>query len=246
MILFNSVSKTYAKSAVKAIDNMSLEIPGGKIFGFLGPNGAGKTTAIKMLTGVLRPDSGEIKIGTNDVVKDSMEARRNIGYVSDNPEVFTKLKAIEYLNFLGDVFGIDTATRRERISHYSGLFGIEDVLNASIGSFSHGMKQKLIITGSLLHDPDNWILDEPMVGLDPKSSFLLKEIMSERARDGKLVFFSTHIMEVAERLCDMLAIINKGKIIFTGNLAELRTRAGEDGTLEKLFLELVDDGEETA
>ena len=243
MITMDSVTKTYAKSAVKAVDNLSLTVDNGQIFGFLGPNGAGKTTTIKMLTGVLRPDTGRVSIDAYDVGKNPLEAKRRIGYVSDNPEIFAKLKASEYLNFVADVYGVGTADRRDRIDRYASLFGIKDVLASSIGSFSHGMKQKLVVTASLLHDPDNWILDEPMVGLDPKSAFALKELMRERAQAGKLVFFSTHVMEVAEHLCDRLAIINKGAIIFTGTLAELKAREGADGSLEKLFLELVDDKE---
>jgi ABC-2 type transport system ATP-binding protein len=179
-----------------------------------------------------------------DIAAAPLEAKRRIGYVSDNPELFARLKAAEYLNFVADVYGVSSADRQERISRYTALFGIKDVLSASIGSFSHGMKQKLLISASLVHDPDNWILDEPMVGLDPKSAFSLKEIMRERAAAGKTVFFSTHVMEVAEKLCDRLAIINKGAIVFNGTLAELRSTRGVDDSLEKLFLELVDDSDE--
>ncbi len=246
MIELEGISKTYAKSAVKAVDGLSLKVDNGEIFGFLGPNGAGKTTTIKLLTGVLRADSGSAKVDGIDMAASPLEAKRRIGYVTDNPEIFARLKAAEYLNFVADVYGVDSATRQERIGKYAGLLGIKDVLNASIGSYSHGMKQKLLVTGSLIHDPENWILDEPMVGLDPKSAFSLKEIMRERAASGKLVFFSTHVMEVAEKLCDRLAIINKGKIVFTGTLAELKAREGSDESLESIFLELVDDGEEAA
>jgi len=246
MIELEGISKTYAKSAVKAVDGLSLKVANGEIFGFLGPNGAGKTTTIKLLTGVLRADSGSARVDGIDMAVTPLEAKRRIGYVTDNPEIFARLKAAEYLNFVADVYGVDSATRQERIGRYAGLLGIKDVLNASIGSYSHGMKQKLLVTGSLIHDPENWILDEPMVGLDPKSAFSLKEIMRERAASGKLVFFSTHVMEVAEKLCDRLAIINKGKIVFTGTLAELKAREGSDESLESIFLELVDDGEEAA
>jgi len=215
----------------------------GEIFGFLGPNGAGKTTTIKMLTGVLRPDSGSASVDGIDIAADPLEAKRRIGYVTDNPELFARLKAAEYLNFVGDVYGVDSGTRRARVAEYAGLFGIRDALGGSIGSFSHGMKQKLIVTASLLPDPQNWVLDEPMVGLDPKAAFALKEVMRTRASAGKTVFFSTHVMEVAERLCDRLAIISKGRIVFVGTLAELKSSRGADGSLESLFLELVDDGE---
>lgn len=246
MIELRGISKTYAKSAVKAVEDLSLTVKDGEIFGFLGPNGAGKTTTIKMLTGVLRPDSGSASVDGIDIAADPLEAKRRIGYVTDNPELFARLKAAEYLNFVGDVYGVDSGTRRARVAEYAGLFGIRDALGGSIGSFSHGMKQKLIVTASLLPDPQNWVLDEPMVGLDPKAAFALKEVMRTRASAGKTVFFSTHVMEVAERLCDRLAIISKGRIVFVGTLAELKSSRGADGSLESLFLELVDDQGEGA
>ena len=244
MIELNGISKTYAKSAVKAVDGVSITVEDGEIFGFLGPNGAGKTTTIKVLTGVLRPDAGTARVDGIDIAVSPIEAKRRIGYVTDNPELFARLKASEYLNFVGDIYGIDSATRRDRVAEYTALFGIKDALGGSIGSFSHGMKQKLLVTASLLPDPQNWVLDEPMVGLDPKAAFALKEIMRARAAAGKTVFFSTHVMEVAEKLCDRLSIINRGKIMFTGTLAELKSTSGADGSLESLFLELVDDEEE--
>jgi len=246
MIEFNSISKTYAKSAVKAVDALSLSIRDGEIFGFLGPNGAGKTTTIKVLTGVLRADAGTARIDGIDIAVSPLEAKRRIGYVTDNPELFSRLKAAEYLNFVGDVYGVGTDLRRERVAEYTSLFGIQDALGGSIGSFSHGMKQKLLLTASLLSDPQNWVLDEPMVCLDPKAAFALKELMRSRALAGKTVFFSTHVMEVAEKLCDRLAIINRGRIVFTGTLAELKTLQGSDTSLESLFLELVDDEAEAA
>jgi len=241
MIELSGISKTYAKSAVKAVDDLSLTVRDGEIFGFLGPNGAGKTTTIKVLTGILRADSGHARVDGVDIASDPLGAKRRIGYVTDNPELFARLKAAEYLNFVADVYGVDTASRQARVAEYTSLFEIKDALGGSIGSFSHGMKQKLLITASLLHDPQNWVLDEPMVGLDPKAAFTLKEIMRTRAAAGKTVFFSTHVMEVAEKLCDRLAIINKGRIVFTGTLAELKAMQGADGSLESLFLELVDD-----
>ncbi|MBN1243387.1 MAG: ABC transporter ATP-binding protein [Spirochaetales bacterium] len=241
MIKLSDVSKSYARSGVKAIDGLSLEARNGEIFGFLGPNGAGKTTTIKIVTGVLAPDSGRASLDGIDVVSEPMEAKRRLGYVSDNPEVFSKLRAWEYLNFVADVYGVPTALRQERVARYAGMLEIKDALDAQIGSFSHGMKQKLQVTASLIHDPSNWILDEPMVGLDPMAAFRLKELMRARADEGKTVFFSTHVMEVAERVCDRLAIISKGRIIFQGTLEELRSTRGSDGTLENLFLQLVDD-----
>lgn len=240
MLEICNVSKAYGKSNIKAVDNISVNVKNGEIFGFLGPNGAGKTTTIKMITGVLNPDSGSITVDGINIAEKPMEAKRKIGYVTDNPELFSQLKAVEYLNFVADVYEVPSGVRRERVEHYTDLFGIKNVLNGSIGSFSHGMKQKLLVTATLISDPPVWILDEPMVGLDPKSAFQLKEIMRERADAGKVVFFSTHVMEVAEKLCDRLAIINGGKIMFEGSLSDLREKRGENGSLEQLFLELVD------
>ncbi|MFQ3547839.1 MAG: ABC transporter ATP-binding protein [Termitinemataceae bacterium] len=241
MIEVQNVSKTYARGSVKAVDNLNVSIPGGMIFGFLGPNGAGKTTTIRMITGSLRPDTGTILVNGYDIHSQPLEAKRQFGYVPDNPELFSKLKAYEYLNFLADIYGIDTLTRTERIEFYASLFEIKDVLHGSISSFSHGMKQKLFLIGSLIHDPDIWILDEPMVGLDPVAAFKLKELMRQRAQNGKTVFFSTHVMEVAEKLCDRLAIINKGQLVFIGSLEELKAfQKSDTGSLEQLFLQLVD------
>jgi ABC-2 type transport system ATP-binding protein len=250
LIKLEGLSKTYAKSGAKAVDSLSLEVRDGEIFGFLGPNGAGKTTTIKMLTGVLKPDSGRVEIGGVDMAARPLEAKARFGLVGDNPELFNKLKAREYLNFVADVYRVPDEARRERVSALAERFKIADVLSASIGSFSRGMKQKLCIVASLLHDPEAWILDEPMVGLDPQAAFDLKEIMRERAASGHLVLFSTHVMEVAERVCDRVAIISKGRVLFVGTLAELRAGAanahGEGESLESLFLELVEDSEEKA
>lgn len=240
MIEICNVSKMYGNSKVKAVDNISVTVRNGEIFGFLGPNGAGKTTTIKMITGVLQPNAGTIRVEGIDIAENPLDAKRKIGYVTDNPELFSQLKAVEYLNFVGDVYEVPTDIRHERVERYTELFGIKNVLNGSIGSFSHGMKQKLLVTASLLSDPAVWILDEPMVGLDPKSAFQLKELMHERANASKVVFFSTHVMEVAEKLCSRLAIINAGKIMFEGSLEDLRKQRGENASLEQLFLELVD------
>ncbi|PKL08064.1 MAG: 3-dehydroquinate dehydratase [Spirochaetae bacterium HGW-Spirochaetae-7] len=241
MLELSGISKTYAKSAVKAVDDLSITVKDGEIFGFLGPNGAGKTTTIKVLIGVLCADSGTARVDGIDIAADPLGAKRRIGYVTDNPELFARLKASEYLNFVGDIYGVDTATRQARVAEYASLFDIKDALGGSIGSFSHGMKQKLLVVASLLPDPQNWVLDEPMVGLDPRAAFALKETMRSRAAAGKTVFFSTHVMEVAEKLCDRLSIINKGRIVFTGTLEELKEMQGADGSLESLFLELVDE-----
>lgn len=245
MIKLEDLSKTYAKSGTKAVDGLSLEIRDGEIFGFLGPNGAGKTTTIKILTGVLEPDSGLVEIDGIDMALRPLEAKARFGLVGDNPELFNKLRASEYLNFIADVYRVPDDERRDRITSLAGRFKIADVLASPIGSFSRGMKQKLCLVASLVHDPDAWILDEPMVGLDPQAAFDLKELMRERSASGRLVFFSTHVMEVAEKICDRVAIINKGRVLFVGTLAELRAREGEAGySLESLFLELVEDAAE--
>jgi ABC-2 type transport system ATP-binding protein len=243
VIRLQNLSKTYAKSETKAVDDLSLEIRDGEIFGLLGPNGAGKSTTIKMMTGVLKPDSGRIEIGGVDMAASPIEAKSRFGFVADDPELFNKLRAIEYLNFIADVYRVPDAARQERVSSLARRFKIDDVLSASVGSFSRGMKQKLCLIASLVHQPQAWILDEPMVGLDPQAAYDLKETMRERASAGGLVLFSTHVMEVAEKICDRIAIIDKGSLRFVGTLDELRGREGngKDESLESLFLELVED-----
>lgn len=240
MLELDNLSKTYAKSGAKAVDGLTLAVPDGEIFGFLGPNGAGKTTTIKMLTGICRPDSGRALVGGRDVQKEPMAAKSLFSYVPDSPELFARLKAHEYLDFMGDAYGIPTDLRRERTARYAGLLKIDDALDGKISAFSHGMKQKLVLLGSLLSDPEHWILDEPLVGLDPEAAFRLKDLMRERAKAGKTVFFSTHVMEVAEKLCTRLAVIAKGRILFSGTLEDLKAAHGRDESLERIFLEMVD------
>lgn len=242
MIELKTLSKTYAKSEHKAVDSLSLTIPDGIIFGFLGPNGAGKTTTIKMACGALEPDEGSILIDGISMPDAPLEAKSRIGFVNDNPEMFGRLKAREYINFVADIYRVPEAARKELIESLAATFEIADVLANPIATLSRGMKQKVSIIASLVHDPQNWILDEPMVGLDPEASFQVKEIMRQRTREGKGVFFSTHVMEVAEKICDRLAIISKGRILFTGTLEELRSLRADKSvqSLEELFLELVD------
>lgn len=242
MIELIGVSKTYG-GTVKAVDNIDLTIPGGEIFGFLGPNGAGKTTTIKMITGILNADSGTIKVNGTDIKTDPVEAKRQTGFVPDSPNMFLRLKGIEYLRFMADVYDVSPKDRAEVIDDLVNNFGMEDVLNDRIQSYSHGMRQKIVLIGSLLHNPSVWILDEPMTGLDPRSSFFLKEMMRKRADSGKTVFFSTHVLDVAEKICDKVAIINKGRILFCGTLDEMRNSSKKDETLEKLFLELTENEE---
>mgnify|MGYP005794684743 FL=1 len=240
MIKIENVSKSYVKNK-KSVDSLNLEIKNGEIFGFLGPNGAGKTTTIRMITGVLEPDSGYIQIDGHSIQEEPMEAKKNFGFVPDSPDMFLKLKGIEYLNFLAEVYKVPVDERKKRIEDLTTKFEIYNDLNSNIESYSHGMRQKIVICGALLSNPKNWILDEPMTGLDPKASFDLKEMMREHARNGNTVFFSTHILEVAEKLCDRVGIINKGKLVFVGTLEEMKEKFKEQGSLEELFLEITED-----
>ncbi|HAE61109.1 MAG TPA: 3-dehydroquinate dehydratase [Eubacteriaceae bacterium] len=240
MLKIKGLSKSYGSGKIKAVDNIEFEVKPGEIFGFLGPNGAGKTTTIKMIVGLLRPDQGEVYINGINNQTNPMDAKRQFSYVPDNHEVFEKLKGIEYLNFMGDVYGVEKDKRKEEIEKYLKLFEMEKAVNDPISSYSHGMKQKIVLIGSLLHDPMVFILDEPMVGLDPKSSYNLKELMKQRCAEGKSVFFSTHVLEVAEKLCDRIAIINKGKIIAQGTMEQLKGDAKDKESLEKIFLELTE------
>ena len=240
MIEIKNVSKSYVKGK-KILDNLNLEIKNGEIFGFLGPNGAGKTTTIKIITGILDADEGDILIDGKSITDSPVEAKKSFGFVPDNPDMFLKLKGIEYLNFMADVYEVSTEKRKEKIEELTKKFEIYDELNNQIQSYSHGMRQKIVICGALLSEPKNWILDEPMTGLDPKSSFDLKEMMRNHAKSGKTVFFSTHVLEVAEKLCDRVGIINKGKLVFVGTFDEMREKFKEEASLEKLFLEITEE-----
>ena len=240
MIQIKHVTKSYVKDK-KSVDDLDLEIKDGEIFGFLGPNGACKTTTIKMITGILNPDKGDILVDNHSILHDPLEAKKNFGFVPDNPDIFLKLKGIEYLNLVADIYEIPSAERKERIENLAKQFEIYDVLQNPMQSYSHGMRQKLIIISVLLHNPKNWILDEPMTGLDPKSSHDLKQMMRKHANSGNSVFFSTHVLEVAEKLCDRIGIINKGKLIFVGTIEEMKKSLKDNGSLEDLFLELTED-----
>ena len=207
----------------------------------MGPNGAGKSTTIKAIVGLIKKSKGEIKIDGIRLEDDPLLYKNKFSYLADNPDLFDKFTGVEYINFVADIYGINEKTRDERLNTYLNYFDIREAMADLISSFSHGMKQKLAIISSLIHDPDLLILDEPMVGLDPKSSFNLKKIMRERRDNGKMVFFSTHIMEVAENICDRIAIISKGKIVAQGRLDDIRKNLNEDKSLEELFLELTDE-----
>lgn len=239
MIEIKNISKSYVKNK-KSIENLNLEIKDGEIFGFLGPNGAGKTTTIKMITGILDIDEGDILIDGTSIQKNPIEAKKKFGFVPDNPDIFLKLKGIEYLNFLADIYDVPVKKRKEKIEELSKKFGIYENLNDRLQSYSHGMKQKIVVIGALLHNPKNWILDEPMTGLDPKSSHDLKELMVEHTKKGNTVFFSTHVLEVAEKLCDRIGIIHKGKLIFVGTYEEMKKMLKENASLEELFLEITE------
>ena len=237
MISIKNISKSYDKKN-KIIENLNLDIKDGEIFGFLGPNGAGKTTTIKMITGILDIDEGDILIDDKSIIKNPVEAKMNFGYVPDSPDMFLKLKGIQYLNFMADMYGIGLEERKNKIEELTKLFEINDVLQDKIQSYSHGMRQKIIIIGSLLHEPKNWIIDEPMTGLDPKSTYELKQIMRQITSKNHAVFFSTHILDVAERLCDKIGIINNGKLLFVGSVEEMRDKLKENKSLEELFMEI--------
>jgi ABC-2 type transport system ATP-binding protein len=238
MIEIIGVSKSYNRGAVKAVDNVTLTIRNGEIFGFLGPNGAGKTTLIKMITGILNADAGEIKINAKNIRENPIEAKMQFGFVPDDPNIFTRLTGLEYLNFMADVYMVPPETRQGVMQPLLKRFEMASAAGDLIQSYSHGMKQKIVVIGALLHNPPVWILDEPMTGLDPRSSFDLKEMMREHADAGNTVFFSTHVLDVAEKVCDRVAIINKGKVILSGSMQEIHAHLRENQTLENLFLEL--------
>lgn len=237
MIEINHVTKEYSRPVV---DDLNLTINNGEIFGFLGPNGAGKTTTIKMMIGITDCTKGDIKINGFDIKQDPIKAKMQFGYVPDSPDVFLKLKGMEYLNFIADVYGVSVSDRSLRIAEMAKRFEMVDALSERIQAYSHGMRQKIVIMGALVHEPAVWVMDEPMTGLDPKTSHLLKEMMREHADKGNTVFFSTHVLEVAEKLCDRVGIIKKGKLIFVGTMDELRKQQKEDKSLEDMFLELTD------
>jgi ABC-2 type transport system ATP-binding protein len=242
MIELRGLSKTYAKGGVQAVKELSLQVRTGELFGFLGPNGAGKTTTIKMMVGLLRPDRGQVLLQGIDARRDPLKAKALMGYCPDEPVLYDRMTGARFLAFIADVFGVSAGERASRIGGLAETFEMGDALGDPIASYSHGMRQKMSLMAALLHDPEILILDEPIVGLDPRAAYTLKETMKGWCAKGRTVFFSTHIMEVAERLCDRVGIISRGELVAAAPLEELRARAGEkDATLEKLFLEMTDE-----
>lgn len=236
MLKITNVSKSYDK-VKKAINDINLEIYPGDIYGFIGHNGAGKTTLLKSISGILSFDSGEITIFDKSIVKDNLEAKKIMAYIPDNPDIYEMLSGIQYLDFIADAYGVDLEKRRNLINKYAKMFEMDLVLNNPIGSYSHGMKQKIVIMSALIHSPKVMLLDEPFVGLDPKASYLLKEVFHELVAQGSLIFFSTHVLEVAEKLCNKVAIIKNGKIVANGLTEEIV----KDNSLENIFIELLNE-----
>ena len=233
MLEIKNISKTYRKSNVKAIDNVSLEIEEGDIYGFIGPNGSGKSTTINCITGIHKFDEGEILLDGISVKDNPLACKQKVAYVPDNPDVYETLSGIDYINFICDVYGVGEE-RKETINKYAEMFNIKDQLTDQIKSYSHGMKQKVVLIAALAHKPKLLVLDEPFVGLDPKASFDLKEVMKELCSTGTMIFFSSHVLEVVEKLCNKIAIIKGGKIIASGNTEDVKG----DTSLENVFLEL--------
>ena len=239
MIEIKKVSKTFNRN-IKAINNVDLTANDGEIVGFIGLNGAGKTTLIKMMTGVLKPDKGTILINGKDIVKEPIEAKKQIGYMADNPDMFLRLTGIEYIHFLSDIYEVPKEERKKRIEELVKKFQLEEVLDKPMQSYSHGTRQKMMVVGALVHNPKVWILDEPLIGLDPQSAIILKDMMREHVKNNNTVFFSTHVLEIAEKLCDKIAIIDKGKIVYYGTLDELKKKYKKKD-LEELFVEVISD-----
>ena len=234
MLKITNVSKYYDNKK-KAIDQINLEILPGDIYGFIGHSGAGKTTLLKSIAGILNFDEGEITIFNNSIIKNNLEAKKLMAYIPDNPDIYESLTGIQYLDFIADVFEVSLEKRRALINKYAMMFEMETVLNDPISSYSHGMKQKIVIMSALIHAPKALLLDEPFVGLDPKASYLLKEVFHELVNQGSLIFFSTHVLEVVEKLCNKVAIIKNGKIVANGLTEDII----KDQSLENLFIELL-------
>ncbi len=244
MISIINVTKKY--DGLTAVDDLSLDVKAGELFGFLGPNGAGKTTTIKMISGLLLPTSGEISICGYDIVRQPIQAKRRIGLVPDTPVIYKKLTGREFVRFVGELYDVDRATIDRKSSELFEIFELNNAADQLIETYSHGMKQKIMITAALVHDPDVLVLDEPTVGLDPKSAKVIKDLLRGLCKKGKTVFMSTHILEIAERVCDRVGIINKGKLIAAGAIEDLKSKSKQGlVSLEDIFLELTGGPEET-
>lgn len=233
MIEIKNFSKIY-NNEKKAVNNISLTVKDGEIFAFIGHNGAGKTTTLKSIAGILDFEEGDILINGKSIKKEPIECKMQMAYVPDNPDLYENMKAIDFINFICDMYEVNKKQRKEKIEKYVNLFEMQNNINDEISSFSHGMKQKVALIAALAHNPQVLIMDEPFVGLDPKAVFDIKEIMKEMCKEGKTIFFSTHILEVAEKLCSRVAIIKQGKIVKIGNMEEVKG----DESLEKVFLEI--------
>jgi len=239
MIEITNFSKTYRGSGKRAVDNLSFTVADGEIFGFLGPNGAGKSTTIKCITGILDYEEGSIVINGADVKSDPINAKKKIGYVADEHFLYEGLTGRQYVNFILDIFQVAKEEREAKIKEYAEIFEMSSHLDESVSSYSHGMKQKISLIATLSHSPEVFILDEPMTGLDPEGAFNLKQIMAKLASEGKTVFFSSHVLEVVEKICTKVAIIDDGKLVAVCDMQELKEKKE---TLEELFLKLTDRG----
>lgn len=234
MLEINGLSKSYGSH--KAVDNLSMRIANGEIHGFIGHNGAGKTTTLRSIAGIMQFEEGTITIDGHSIKDEPLACKKIMAYIPDNPDLYEFMSGIQYLNFIADIFGVDEKTRDEKIHRYTDLFEITNVLDDAISSYSHGMKQKLAIVSAWIHEPKLILMDEPFVGLDPKASHILKQMMREFCDQGNAILFSTHVLEVAEKLCDRVAIIKDGKLIRSGTMEEVKG----DSSLESVFLELED------
>lgn len=234
MLEINGLSKSYGSH--KAVDNLSMRIANGEIHGFIGHNGAGKTTTLRSIAGIMQFEEGTITIDGHSIKEEPLACKKIMAYIPDNPDLYEFMSGIQYLNFIADIFGVDVSTRDERIHRYTDLFEITNVLDDAISSYSHGMKQKLAIVSAWIHEPKLILMDKPFVGLDPKASHILKQMMREFCDQGNAILFSTHVLEVAEKLCDRVAIIKDGKLIRSGTMEEVKG----DSSLESVFLELED------
>ncbi|HAZ10108.1 MAG: hypothetical protein A2047_02815 [Omnitrophica bacterium GWA2_41_15] len=236
MIQISNLTKKFGSKV--AVNKLNLEVKNGELFGFLGPNAAGKTTTIKLLTGLLRPTEGSIKISGYDMQKDYVKAKCLLSYIPDTPYLYEKLTAREFLRFICEIYLLDGKESQKKIEEYIEFFSLKEYENALIEEYSHGMRQKVVIIAALIHNPDIIIVDEPMVGLDPKTTKLVKDIFKSSSKNGKTIFMSTHTLSLAEEICDRICIIDNGNLIAIGTLEELRKKSGIDGRLEEIFLKL--------